>query len=172
MSRLLLRYLAYLGPNKETASIDLLPGLNVICGASETGKSFALESIDFMLGGREPPRDFRERAGYDRIRMLIESPGWPPLGIERSIEGGHFSVYEEELRDGNPETESFILRAQHSNARQDTLSYALLERLGLIDKWIRRNRTGDTRSVSIRDLIRLSVVTEREIQRVELNLVC
>lgn len=165
MSGLILRYLAYLGPDKETASVDLEPGLNVVCGASETGKSFLVESIDFMLGGREPPRDVPERAGYDRVRLLIDSAGWPPLGLERSTEGGHFSAYEEELRDGDSATEAFVLREQHSGARQDTLSHALLERLGITDKRLRRNRAGGTRSVSIRDLIRLSVVTEEEIQR-------
>lgn len=165
MSRLLLRYLAYLGPDKKNASINLEPGLNVICGASETGKSFLVESLDFMLGGRELPRDIPERAGYDRLRLLIESAGWPSLGLERSIEGGHFFAYEEELRDGNPAAEATVLREQHSGARQDTLSHALLERLGLTDKRLRRNRSGETRSVSIRDLIRLSVVTEEEIQR-------
>ncbi|MBB3066660.1 AAA family ATPase [Limibacillus halophilus] len=87
MSGLLLKHLAFLGPNRPPASITLEAGLNVICGASETGKSFIVESIDFMLGGSEPPKDIPEKAGYDRVRLLIESAGWPPLGLERSIEG-------------------------------------------------------------------------------------
>lgn len=165
MNNLLLRYLAYLGPNKETASIELEQGLNVICGASETGKSFLVESIDFMLGGQEPPRDIPEGAGYDRVRLLIESEGQPPLNLERSIEGGEFSVHEEDLRGNTPKTAAYILRAQHSQARQDTLSHTLLKRVGLTDKRIRKNSAGKTRTLSIRDLIRLSVVTEEEIQR-------
>ena len=165
MSSLLLRYLAYLGPDREIASIDLKPGLNVVCGASETGKSFLVESIDFMLGGGKLPRDIPERAGYDRVRLMIESKGWPTLSLERSIEGGAFSAYKEELRDGDPETEAFVLREQHSGARQDTLSHALLERIGLTDKRLRRNRDGQTRTLSIRNLIRLAIVTEEKIQR-------
>ena len=81
MSGLLLRYLAYLGPNIPTADLSFEPGLNVICGASETGKSLIVESIDFMLGQKDPVRDVPEREGYDKIRMQLECNGYPSLTI-------------------------------------------------------------------------------------------
>lgn len=164
MSGLLLRYLAYFGPDKAPAELPLESGLNVICGASETGKSFIAESIDFMLGQAKPVRDIPERAGYDRSRLIIESEGWPPLSLDRSVEGGDFAAYEEEVRSNTPQTEQIHLRYQHSAARQDTLSYQLLERIGLSNKTLRRNASGATRSLSFRDLARLCIVTEEEIQ--------
>jgi predicted nuclease with TOPRIM domain len=165
MSGLLLRYLAYFGPDKPTASLSFHPGLNVICGASETGKSFTVETIDFMLGQENPVRDIPQRTGYDRIRLLIESEGWPPLTLDRSVEGGEFRAYEEVVSEGFPETEPKKLRWKHSAARQDTLSFALLNRTGLTSKILRRNTVGETRSLSFRDLARLCIVTEEEIQR-------
>ncbi len=165
MSGLLLRYLGYFGPDKQPASLTLEPGLNVICGASETGKSFIAESIDFMLGQEDPVRDIPERAGYDRIRLRVESAGWPPLTLDRSIEGGQFKAYNEVLSDDAPQTQPNILRWKHSAARTDTLSYALLERTGLTTKVLRTNAAGKTRSLSFRDLARLCVVTEGEIQK-------
>ena len=78
MSSLTLTYLAFLGPDKNPASVEFKPGLNVICGASETGKSFIVDSIDFMLGGSAIPRDVEERIGYDKVRLVITSEGWPP----------------------------------------------------------------------------------------------
>ena len=165
VSNLLIRHLSFLGPSRPPAAIDFQDGLNVICGASETGKSFIVESIDYMFGGKDPPRDIPERAGYDRVRLLIESEEWPPLGLERSIEGGDFSAYEELLLEATPKTERRILRDRHSAARVDTLSHELLERVGLVAKRLRKNRAGDTRSLSFRDVARLSVVTEEEVQR-------
>lgn len=165
MSGLQLRGVAFLGPARETASIAFRPGLNVICGASETGKSFIVEVIDFMLGGQPPLRDIPEREGFDRIRMPVVSLGWPTLGLERSTEGGHFLAYEEDLLVGEPTTPSRTLRQQHRASRQDTLSHALLERIGLTSKRIRRNLRGDTNSLSFRNLASLCVVTEEEIQR-------
>ncbi len=164
MSGILLRYLAYFGPDRPTADLSLAPGLNVICGASETGKSFIVETIDFMLGQESPVRDIPERDGYDRIRLSIESTGRPPLTLDRSVEGGNFRVYEELLTDGSPQSEAKPLRWKHSAARQDTLSYAFLERMGLTSKVLRRNAAGETRSLSFRDMARLCVVTEEEIQ--------
>ena len=165
MSGLLLRYLAFFGPDKPPADLSLAPGLNVICGASETGKSFVVESIDFMLGQEKPVRDIPERDGYDRIRLAIESTGWPPLTLDRSVEGGNFRAFEELLTDGSPQADPKTVRWKHSAARQDTLSYALLERTGLRTKILRKNAAGETRSLSFRDMARLSLVTEEEIQR-------
>ena len=164
MSGLLLRFLAYLGPDKPPAALSFEPGLNVICGASETGKSFIVESIDFMVGQENPVRDIPERDGYDRVRLAIESAGLPPLTLDRSVEGGHFRAYEELLSEDWSESEARTLRWRHSATREDTLSYALLERTGLTSKVLRRNAAGDTRSLSFRDLARLCVVTEVEIQ--------
>ena len=165
MSSLRLGGVAFLGPQRESATIGFRGGLNVICGASETGKSFIVEVIDFMLGARTPLRDIPERAGFDRVRMPIISEGWPTLGLERSTEGGNFRVHEEELLDGEPTTRSRTLRHQHRASRGDTLSYALLERVGLTSKRLRKNRYGETSSLSFRNLARLCVVTEEEIQR-------
>lgn len=165
MSGICLKYLAYFGPGMPLADLKLYPGLNVICGASETGKSFITESIDFMLGQENPVRDIKERAGYDRVRLLIESEGWPPLTLDRSIEGGNYRAYEEALFEGQPESQEKILRWKHSAARQDTLSYELLQRAGLEGKILRKNKRAETRSLSFRDLARLCIVNEEEIQR-------
>ena len=68
------------------------------------------------------------------------------------------------LTDGSPQLDPKTLKWKHSAARQDTLSYALLERTGLTMKVLRKNAPGETRSLSFRDMARLCVVTEEEIQ--------
>ena len=47
---LTLRHLSLTGPDKDQASVTFGHGLNVIYGASETGKFFIVEVLDFMLG--------------------------------------------------------------------------------------------------------------------------
>jgi len=54
-----LTHIAFHGPERPVASLSFGPGLNVIYGASEVGKSFVVEAVDFMLGGRGPLRDIR-----------------------------------------------------------------------------------------------------------------
>ncbi len=62
---LMLRHLVYTGPGVSAATLRFGPGLNLLLGASNTGKSFAVKTIDFMLGagGRLP--DIEERRAYD-----------------------------------------------------------------------------------------------------------
>lgn len=68
-----LRHLTFLSPIKEPATVSFSSGLNVIYGASNTGKSFIVESIDFMLGGKGPLSDIPERVGYDRVLLGVET---------------------------------------------------------------------------------------------------
>ena len=58
-----LRGISFGSPHKAPASLEFQSGLNVICGASDTGKSFIVEAIDFLLGAKDPPRHIPERDG-------------------------------------------------------------------------------------------------------------
>jgi len=41
-SPIIIKNLAFVGPGKDAALLDFDYGLNVICGASDTGKSFLI----------------------------------------------------------------------------------------------------------------------------------
>jgi hypothetical protein len=75
-----IRHLTFTGPQKPVAMLEFGPGMNVLYGASDTGKSFVVNAIDFMLGGKGPLPDIPEREGYDRVLLGIEN-----LGVSRSI---------------------------------------------------------------------------------------
>jgi hypothetical protein len=161
--RLRLRYLSYHGPNRDPAIVPLGAGLNVIYGASNTGKSFIVDTLDFMLGGKGPLRDIPERVGYNMVMLAVEATDSDPFTIARAVEGGPFSVHEGLLHESLPEGEGQVLAEQHNDRRDDNLSAFLLEKLGLGHKRIRKNKKGDTQSLSFRNLARLIVVNEEEI---------
>lgn len=162
---LTLRHLCFTGPKKEPASIEFGPGLNVIHGASDTGKSFLLESIDFMLGASSSLRDIPERVGYDRVFLGIEDNFGETFTLERSTAGGNYRRYDG-LHFGVPEgLQAATLRAKHNPMQDDNLSMYLLGKIGLAGKRIRRNAGGDTNSLSIRNLARLCLIPEQEIQK-------
>ena len=67
-----LRFIRFLGPDKEPAEYVFTPGLNILRGSSDTGKRFLFEAIDFMLGGgTKPQRQSLNVVGYDRILLGI-----------------------------------------------------------------------------------------------------
>jgi predicted nucleic acid-binding Zn-ribbon protein len=159
-----LRYLVFHGPGRVAAGVEFGPGLNVVYGASETGKSFVVESIDFMLGGKPPLRDIPQRAGYDRVLLGIETIEGEQFTLLRSADGGGFRLYDGLHRE--PPSESIPSRelADHHNEKSpNNLSSFLLEKCGLVGQRIRRNKLGDTNSLSFRNLARLLIVTETEI---------
>ena len=159
-----LRRLTFLGPHKPAASVSFGPGLNVLYGASDTGKSFVVEAIDFMMGGKPPLREIPERVGYDRIVLGLETLQGVAYTIMRSIDGGAFQLYEG-LRDVLPgeEAQPKVLAEQHSEKNETNLSTFLLGHCGLAGKRVRRNARGETNSLSFRNIARLMIVTETEI---------
>lgn len=149
----------------EPAQLDFYNGLNVICGASDTGKSFIIESIDFLLGASSPLRDIPERVRYDRARLAFQREDQSYFTVQRSTSGGSFYKYDGSFLSNPPDIEPMRLGERHSQDRDDTLSAFLLSEIGLREKFIRKNQQGDTRSLSFRDLARLVLVQESEITK-------
>jgi len=159
-----IRHLAFHGPNREPAVLEFGAGLNLLYGASDTGKSFVVEAIDFMLGGKTALRDIPERVGFDSVLLGIETIDGEQFTLSRSADGGHFRLFTGlHLQPPPPETEARELADQHSERSADNLSSFLLEKCGLNGKRVRRNKRGDTNSLSFRHLARLMIVTETEI---------
>jgi hypothetical protein len=159
-----LRHLSMHGPGRVPASIQFGPGLNVLFGASDTGKSFVVDIIDFMLGGKPPIPEITERVGYDQILMGAETIAGEQFTLVRSSEGGGFRVYDGLfIEPPDPDVRCVEMGEQHSEKNSDNLSTFLLERSGLAGKRVRKNKTGVTNSLSFRNLARLLIVNETEI---------
>jgi len=152
--------LALTGANVAEAEVRFNQGLNVVSGPSDTGKTFILQCIDYMLGGRDAPEDIPEASGYDTVVLEIKSVvGEATYVLSRGLRGGAFKL-------GRPDGSEEILREQHAADREDTVSHFLLQLTGLSGKRVlRKKTTGETRTLSFRDLARLSVISEEEIIR-------
>lgn len=158
-----LKSLAFHGPSRAPAVIGFGPGLNVIFGASNTGKSFIVDTIDFMLGGKGPLRDIPEREGYDQILLALETLTGDTFTVIRSAGGGAFRLHEGLFSESLPTGEGNILAEAHNDRKDDNLSAHLLAKLDLGHKRIRRNRAGETNSLSFRNIARLLIINEEEI---------
>ena len=159
-SYLQLRRIAYTGPRKRPEH-SFSSGVNVICGASDTGKSFLAESIDFMLGGSKL-RDIPERTPYGEIQLDFEVNDSEKWRFCRGTSGGHFRA--QNLNENGDHEK--VLKQQHGHGRTDNVSGFLLDKIGLTGKRILRSKkNGTTQSLSFRNLARLVIVQEGEIQQ-------
>ena len=159
-----LRFLGFFGPQKPPATVTFGAGLNVIYGASNTGKSFIVEAIDFMLGGKPPLRDIPERVGYDLVLLGLETLDGKSFTLWRSMDGGGFRLYED-LHQTPPTTDIPYtqLDEKHSDRNSTNLSSFLLDLCGLGGKRVRKNSRNETISLSFRNIARLMIVDETEI---------
>lgn len=142
------------------SELELTHGVNVVCGASDTGKSFLAEAIDYMLGGSEL-RDIPEVAKYGEIELSLDITNGESWRLNRATTGGNFALTDLSSAEQN----DLVLKQKHAHAKVDNISGFLLSKIGLLGKRVLKSSTkGTTRSLSFRDVARLVIVQEGEIQ--------
>lgn len=97
MGRLALSHLTFTGTNAAPASVDFSPHVTVIHGPSDTGKSFIVDAIDFVLGAKEL-KEIPEQEGYSRVLLGLELPTGERITLARSVDGGSVSLYRSDIR--------------------------------------------------------------------------
>ncbi len=156
-----IRKIAFSGPRKRSA-VDFAAGVNVICGASDTGKSFLAESIDFMLGG-STLREIPEQIGYAQIDLELATSEDENWALTRAMAGGDFQLLD---LNASEDAKPITLKQKHVHDNTDNLSGFLLASIGLLGKRVlRSSKKGTTQSLSFRNLARLVIVQEGEIQQ-------
>ena len=71
------------GEKVVASKIDFKQGLNIVCGPSNTGKSYIFHCIDFLFGSSSKP--FDESTGYDTVRMEVITEKGHNLSLERQL---------------------------------------------------------------------------------------
>jgi hypothetical protein len=152
-----LRRLTLIGPGKPPSEVVFTRGLNVIVGASDTGKSFIVQCINYALGGGDSPKYIPEAEGYSSIFLMIESnQNQRVYTLERSLHGGNIRCRTR----NEPERK---LAAKHQGGNENTISHFLLDLSGLGNKSVLTNQDGKTRPLSFRDIARLVIVDEESV---------
>ena len=152
-----LRSLTLIGRGVPNAEVRFSQGLNVVSGPSDTGKTFIVQCINYMLGGKDVPKFIPESEQYETIRLALNfSEHGDDVVLERLIRGGDFKL----IITG---TVVKTLATKHSAENKDSVSQYLLGLSGLTGKKVRQNKQGKTREVSFRDLARLILVDEETV---------
>ena len=157
----ILKRLQITGEGKENTEIIFKPGLNIISGASDTGKSYILRCIDFVLGAGKPFDDIPESEGYSSVWLEASVDDSKVFTLRRALKGGGIELYEcliEDIADSTP----ISLSPKHSN-QKDSASGYLLEVIGLRDKFICKNSNCKKVSLSFRNIAHLTLIDEQKI---------
>lgn len=147
-----IRHIAFTGPGLASAEILFDVGLNVVFGASNTGKSFTLKTIDNMLGSDKPLPNPKLRQGYDAVWLGLEFQSGQTCTIYRAASGGDFLQFDGLVR-ANPST----------IGRPVDVNDLVLGAANLLGKKIVDNQDGRKQSLTIRTLAPHLIVSETAI---------
>lgn len=162
-----LRHICFTSPKKELAEIEFTLGLNLLHGASETGKSFVLEAIVYMLGGNNL-RDIPESIGYDNVFLGIESSSGEVFTLQRSTRGGNYCLYDglhKSTPDGITPEIIYSMRAKNVPAGKRKISEFILSKVGLDKKKIKANEKFETVNLNLSHVLNLCIIDDVSIAK-------
>lgn len=163
MRRIELAHLTFIGADVVSAAVDFGETVTVVRGPSDTGKSFIVDAIDFMLGGSSL-KEIPQRSGYTTVLLGLRLPSGQNVTLSRSVNGGAFGLYERDVRSGPLDPAPRTLAEKHSATKEDNLSRYLLQQIDLDSKQVRRNVRNEKKSLSFRNIAQLCVVDETKMQ--------
>ena len=164
-----INFVAYQGSNLQPAVIKLTEGVNIVYGASNTGKSLIAQVIDYMMGAKEIPKHVPENKGYTSALLGLTTSEGKESVLQRSLSKSNNGVIKifsgGELANvrGNSYREIRAKKNRTKKGEEKSISDWLLSRIDLEDKWLRKNALGETDALSFRNIIKLSIVNEQDI---------
>ena len=160
-----LRFLSFIGPKKETASVSFGSGLNIIYGPSNTGKSSIVDAIDYMFGRERKLSEKPEHEGYDQILLGISFSKDNNFTLIRNIQGGDIQCISGLHHSIPSDSKKELLKLKNQTKKNRTISQFLFKELEIFDKKLKKNAKNELTSLTIRNSIPLALVTESEIQK-------
>lgn len=151
------------GKNKDDAKIIFNQGLNVISGASNTGKTYIFECINYIFGSRDKPKAIDETKGYSDILLEIHSYQGKEVTLKRSLINKKMYLYDCGIDKIN-EIEPKLIKQQHDKDDQKNISSILLDMCNADYRNVIKNKTkGYTESFTYRDFAHLTMLSEKNI---------
>ena len=82
------------GKKMQDAVITFAPGLSVVAGPSNTGKSLIRAAINFAFGSGDPMTSVAEATEYESVFVQVRAADGRAITFERSWGGGDIRQYD------------------------------------------------------------------------------
>lgn len=159
-----IREIRLIGPEVEDAFIEFFRGLNIVSGASNTGKTYIFECIEYMMGAANPPKDIIEARGYTHIMMEIETNDGVVISFKRKINDKIIYAAFTSIDNFDSKQNYIPLDAKHDATNGDNISMFFLNRIGIKDLVsLKKNRRGKKQTLSFRNICHLININEKNI---------
>lgn len=156
MKRIVLEKLILSGTKKNDSILEFKPGLNVITGDSDTGKTYAFQCLNYIFGADTLPKAVPESDGYQQLSLTF-SVGGKVYCLTRLFNDSKITVTYDD--------QSKTFQCKHDATNKNNLSRFMLEIILENSEIIqvKKNQKNEKRTLSFRDLIHLCMVDENKI---------
>ncbi|RZK40330.1 MAG: hypothetical protein EOO90_15560 [Pedobacter sp.] len=154
-----IKQVSYKGIDGANATLHFEKGLNIVAGASDTGKSFILETIDYMLGGGRSLEGLEELKKFDSLYMEIRTfESDIAYTLKRDLELGAFYIKFGAI---DQEGDEVKYAARSSDTNEQNISSFLLGLIGLNNiRLTTSSSTKKTKKLSFRDVAHITLINE------------
>lgn len=155
---MIIKKLEVKGGDKNPASIELTTGVNVIAGASDTGKSYITKCFQFIFGTETPPKQIDEAKGYTHLEVTFETENGERFILSRELKEKADVVCNELDKDKTVT----VLKPTHKG--KTNLSSFFLDKIGLNNMVLAKGlRSMNHASLTLRIFERILLVDEERI---------
>jgi len=162
-TRMRIDRLAFHGPERKSVSIDYGPGLTIVWGASNHGKSFSAQAIDFLLGAKGSLEVPPEGRGFDRCTLWLSFTDGGQITLQRAVAGAAVEAADGHLGAIADDVQSYAkLQVKHTE-NGTSLSRFLLDRIGFRRAVLLKNERADKVAFTFRQLLRYLIIDEGRI---------
>ena len=162
---LFLQHLIFQSSIKKNAEITFGPGLNLIYGPSNTGKSSIYDAIDFMFGRDRALKEIPEHVGYEYVLLGISTSTSKHFTLIRSLSGGDIKCFDGLHKLVPENTEPTVLKPKNRTKKLGSLTEYILELVGLDNKELKKNKDNQKERLTLRNFLPLFFINETDIQR-------
>lgn len=156
--RIIIDRLMFTGPEGPAAFVEFKSGVNIIWGASNSGKSFVRKSIDYLLGGDHPTLP-PEGKGMDNYLLWLTLPENQQVTLRASALGGDIYKADGHLTALDTTSTGYeVFSRKHVSS--PNVSRFLLSASGFRAAQLLKNERAEKAPFSLRVIMRYLIVDE------------
>lgn len=150
------------GEGKDTVELKFTKGLNVVSGASDTGKSYIFQCINYVLGSKDKPKAINESEGYNVFILQLTTYEDKSYTLIRKIDQKNIELYKC-LYENIENFQATKLLSKFDKKNENNISSFLLRIADIKYTSVLKNQKGDCVSFSFRDLVHFNMLSEHKI---------
>lgn len=159
-----IREMRLTGSEVDDAFIKFERGLNIVSGASNTGKTYIFQCIEYMMGASQPPKKIHEARKYTHILMEIETNDKVVISLKHQINDKIIYAAFTSIDNFDKIQKYIPLDIKHDATNNDNISMFFLNRIGVKDiVSLKKNKNGEKQTLSFRNICHLTNIDELSI---------